>query len=109
VNLPAGSSRKQPSYPGIDDPQLGMAGGPRQRGRATHRKGARVAQQTKVLLTDDLDGGDAEETITFGFDSTDRSQHHPRRGTAHHADNYITKARCLGRATSRSSSAPRPA
>ena len=37
--------------------------------RTTHRKApANMAQQTTVTLTDDLDGGKAAETVTFGLD-----------------------------------------
>ena len=31
-------------------------------------KGATVAQQVKVILVDDLDGGHADETVKFGID-----------------------------------------
>ena len=37
--------------------------------RDHHQKGTRnMAQQTTVTLTDDLDGGKAAETVTFGLD-----------------------------------------
>ena len=37
--------------------------------RSTPKKGTRtMAQQTTVTLTDDLDGGKAVETVTFGLD-----------------------------------------
>src|SRR5260370_25595837 len=35
---------------------------------ATTRKGVGVAQKVQVLLVDDLDGGEADETVAFALD-----------------------------------------
>src|SRR5689334_12316647 len=79
--------------------------------RLAHGKGAPVAQQTKVLLIDDLDGGDADETITFSLGGTayeiDLSTQHAQELRTK-LEKYTSKARRLGRATARASFAPRP-
>ncbi|PBC97154.1 Lsr2 protein [Streptomyces sp. OV198] len=46
---------KQRQTPQALDPQLSMKGNP-------------VAQKVQVLLVDDLDGGEADETVTFALD-----------------------------------------
>lgn len=33
-----------------------------------YRKGTTVAQKVSIILVDDLDGSEAEETVTFGLD-----------------------------------------
>src|SRR5690242_3584747 len=72
-----------------------------------------MAQRTQVLLIDDLDGGNADETVVFGVDGTnyelDLSVKHATELRAA-LDKYVTKARRVGRATTRASaSAARPA
>lgn len=63
-----------------------------------------MAQQTKVLLIDDLDGGEAEETITFALDGAayeiDLSGTHAEELRSA-LDMYIKKARRTGRLAGR--------
>lgn len=63
-------------------------------------KGLTVAQRVNVTLVDDLDGGEAEETVRFGLDGTeyeiDLSSAHAGNLRAAYAD-YIAKARRIRR------------
>src|SRR4051794_36504991 len=61
-----------------------------------------MAQRTQVLLIDDLDGNDADETVTFALDGTnyeiDLSAKHAGELRSK-LEKYTTKARRAGRAT----------
>jgi hypothetical protein len=70
-----------------------------------------MAQQVKVLLIDDLDGGDAEETVTFALDGTayeiDLSGKNAEKLRNDLAP-YVSVARKAGRTSARSGAAPAP-
>jgi hypothetical protein len=71
-----------------------------------------MAQQTQVLLIDDLDGGDADETVTFALDGTAYEIDLSTKNATvlrNALDKYVAKARRAGRTTTRASSAARPA
>ncbi len=58
-----------------------------------------MAQKTTVTLVDDLDGGDAEESVEFGLDGVsyevDLSDSHAKALREALAD-YVAHARCTG-------------
>lgn len=69
-----------------------------------------MAQKVQVLLVDDLDGGEAEETVKFGIDGTnyeidlsDSNAHALRDALAQ----YVGVARKMGRASTVRGVAPR--
>lgn len=70
-----------------------------------------MAQKTTVVLVDDLDGGEAEQTVEFGLDGVtyelDLSEHNAAALRDALAD-YVSHARRQGR-TSRRAAASRPA
>jgi hypothetical protein len=70
-----------------------------------------MAQQVKVLLIDDLDGGDAEETVTFALDGTayeiDLSGKNAEK-LRNDLTPYVKVARKAGRTSARSGAAPAP-
>jgi hypothetical protein len=76
-----------------------------------------MAQRTEIVLTDDLDGSTAEETITFGLDGTayeiDLSKKHATqlREVLHpyiDAARKASPARRTGRSAARSTDRPNP-
>lgn len=69
-----------------------------------------MAQKVQVLLVDDLDGGEAAETVKFGLDGTnyeiDLSDVHAKSLRDSLAQ-YVTSARRIGKASSTRPAAPR--
>jgi hypothetical protein len=71
-----------------------------------------MAQKTTVVLVDDLDGGEAEQTVEFGLDGVtyevDLSDKNAAALRELLAD-YVSHARRQGRSSRRSSAPTRPA
>ena len=70
-----------------------------------------MAQRTVVLLEDDIDGGEAAETIAFGFDGTTYEIDLNENNAAHMRDTFapfVGAARRSGRSTN-GTRASRPA
>lgn len=64
-----------------------------------------MAQRTVVLLEDDIDGGEAAETITFGIDGTTYEIDLNEHNSAHMRDvlvPFVEAARRAGRTASKS-------
>jgi nucleoid-associated protein Lsr2 len=76
----------------------------------TIRRGRAVAQKVQVLLVDDLDGGEAAETVRFGLDGAnyeiDLSEGHAK-ALRDALGQYADKARKVGRAAGTRSAAGR--
>jgi hypothetical protein len=71
-----------------------------------------MAQKIQVLLVDDLDGGSADETVSFALDGSAYEIDLSTDNAAALRDvlaNYIGHARKAGRAAARPSAAVRPA
>ncbi|CAM3297315.1 histone-like nucleoid-structuring protein Lsr2 [Stackebrandtia soli] len=68
-----------------------------------------MAQRVQVILVDDLDGGQAEETVKFGLDgfAYEIDLSHEHAGTLREAlADYVNVARRLGRYTTSGKGAP---
>jgi hypothetical protein len=68
-------------------------------------KGTGVAQKVQVLLVDDLDGGEAAETVSFGLDGTSYEIDLSKSNADALRDSlakYVGGARKIGRAAARS-------
>jgi len=74
------------------------------------RRDRAVAQKVQVLLVDDLDGGEAKETVKFGLDGVnyeiDLSDSNAQ-GLRDALATYVEKARKLGRASTGRATAAR--
>ena len=72
---------------------------------------AAVAQQTRILLMDDMDGGPAATTVQFGFDGIsyeiDLSEAHADQ-FARAMEPYVERARRVSRGSRRPAPAGRP-
>jgi hypothetical protein len=69
-----------------------------------------VAQKVQVLLVDDLDGGDAEETVKFGIDGTNYEidlSGSNAQALREALGQYVGVARKVGRAASVRGAVPR--
>ncbi|MBG6183528.1 hypothetical protein IWX65_001490 [Arthrobacter sp. CAN_A214] len=68
-----------------------------------------MAQKVKIILIDDIDGGDADETVRFGLDGAqyeiDLSEAHARE-LRDALKNYVSAARRSNQSKQRSAPAP---
>lgn len=72
------------------------------------RKGLKVAQQVKVILVDDIEGGTADETLSFAIDGAAYEIDLKKDNAAKFRDAvapYVAAARKAGRGGSRSNGA----
>jgi hypothetical protein len=81
-------------------------------GNITSRKEYPVAQKVQVILVDDVDGGEATETVTFGLDGTSYEIDLSANNAAALRDSFaqwVGAARKAGRSSARPSSRGRSA